>query len=191
MMENINKPVVLTSDPIDDELLAIVGSLKSPDVVIISNGSIIRATRSMPTGETSITSIDRMFEPSEEPSGGEHPKVTFMDPEKTVTVVKSSQHPTTDPDIDGVIIIVDDNNPKLLQYVKDLTKKGVIVAHISDPKESAKLESLGSINVTGMTPSSAYSKLLFIISNVQERELIPELMKLNMRGEYGKYISDA
>lgn len=181
MMEGVTKPVIVTNDTVNEELIEFVSSLNVAEVLILTNGKLTNATR---------TINDEEYIPKLIPSHKNEnpPTLMFLDPSRTVALIDAI--PELDLDqlskakIDGVVIIEQEPaSPKLLSVVKRMIKNDIVVVHISNHQNS-RLDKSGSLNVNNMSPYSAYTKLLFLLSNVQDVELVKQVMMINLRLEF-------
>jgi len=76
-----------------------------------------------------------------------------------------------------------DNNPNWLEVINFLTKKGVVVVIVGSDNVYPSLIESGAL-WGGMLPIHViYAKLLWLLSNVQDRALIGKLIEQNFRGE--------
>jgi hypothetical protein len=184
MMENITKPIVVTNDTINNDLIEFVKSLDVGEVLVLEDGKLLKATRAITQSSTKIASMDKEYIPIATPSGEELPKVMFFDPSKEVLIVDTTK--LTDISqihSSGVILLLQDNpSAKLISDVKDMIRNGAVVAHTS---YSEHLEKAGSLFMKNMTLTSIYAKLLFTLSNVQDPELVKQVMMIDMREESG------
>ena len=76
-----------------------------------------------------------------------------------------------------------DNNPDWLRVIKFLTGKGIVVVVVGSENVHPSLIEAGVL-WGGMLPIHVmYAKLLWLLSNVQDRALIGKLIEQNFRGE--------
>ena len=79
------------------------------------------------------------------------------------------------------------NIPTSTEFVKDLTSiinKGTIVVIVTNnTKVDPKILKTGVIFGKDMTITSAYTKLCFLLSNISDKSVIPQIMNQSLRGE--------
>lgn len=76
-----------------------------------------------------------------------------------------------------------DNNPEWLEVINFLTKKGIVVVIVGSDNLHPSLIEAGAL-WGGILPINViYAKMLWLLSNVQDRVLIGKLIEQNFRGE--------
>ncbi len=76
--------------------------------------------------------------------------------------------------------------PTSKDFLNDLAriiKKGSIVVLVGQSNVSPKVQKTGVILGHDMTVSSAYIKLCFLLSNLSDVSVIPQIMNQSLRGE--------
>jgi L-asparaginase len=203
MLENLGKPVLLTDGELVNTLI-LASSTRIPEVMISSQGKLIRATRAVQYSDNAFTSPN--FPALEEynclsPPLGEF-SVKQIHPNVKISLVKvfpGMEHKQllgllNDQELRGIVVelYVDGNMPfnkKILGILKALINKGVIVVGVSENGQKQRMNidlnmsSIGVISAHNMTVSSAFAKLYFLLSNVPDIKVIPELIQHSLRGE--------
>jgi len=201
MLENIKKPVILTSEDLQ-KVSMIASGVKFPEVMIYNNKQLLRGCR------TIIDLHGNLMSPRYPPLKPglelklpqETPGLKFIDPNISVIILKVF------PGIDnnymkGIVdnssingIILDSTSqgsvptdPAFLESIKQLAENGVVIIALSyDGQTDIRLLEAGALAGYDMTCPAAYAKLLFLLSNVQDRKIIAQLLDVNFRGEMNK-----
>ncbi len=200
MIENLGKPIIVTGGNVESAV-SIASELDIPEVIVLSNSQLLRGCRAIPnfSGEfwspcyPVLNSTNSLSKPVDGMS------VRLLSPDVRVAVLKS--FPGMDKSLldirknrkTGVVIELydGDNTPKsdkFYDFVRYLTKKGILVVAVSQHPsksdgEDFLLSKAGAIWGHDMTVSTAYAKLAFLLSNIQKKTVIRQLMKVPMRGE--------
>jgi L-asparaginase len=200
MMENLGKPIIFT----DGEVLSAVklaSSTRIPEVMIASEGQLLRACR------TIHKSLDYFSSPQYPPLDSmnclqfteESMKITFVNPKITVSVIKVFPGMTdtsfqVSKKVNGIVLEMYGNgtgptSEKILNAISLLTKKGVVIIGVSQCDEIFNMDvniqflEAGVLSGGDMTTEAAYAKLYFLLSNVEDKKIIGQLMEKSFRGE--------
>lgn len=201
MLENLNKPVIITSD----NLLATI-KLTSitaiPEVMIYNNKNLLRACRSIQSN-----SSNKIISPNYPPLNSKNSlnytqdklRPKLLNPNTKIIVEKiipSNNQLFITPfiqnkKIDSLILELEGRGTeplpnKIINIINNLTKKGIIVVAVSNCNKklllSPDLIKAGVIS-SNMTLPATYTKLLFLLTNVSNKKLIPQLLLKCLRGE--------
>ena len=81
-------------------------------------------------------------------------------------------------------------SPEFLKMISELAKKGVVMVAVSQYDQvgdnyetDIRLLEAGVLPGYDMTTAAAYTKLAFLLGNVEEKKLLGQLMDVNFRGE--------
>jgi len=146
--------------------------------------------------EKNVLKNENVLQPPEESL-----KILPINTNKKIIVIKMFPNMTLNyiknilkvPGIYGIILETYENgyvsdDLKLLDYLKMIVKKGVIVVSVSQSLDNVSnpiLENIGVISGGTMTTEAAYAKLSLIISHVYKynNQMVTKLIQNNMRGE--------
>ena len=201
MLENLNKPVILTNKFLFSTFL-LVSNIKIPEVMVLSHNKLLRGCRTIQQSNEYFISPNypelktkNSLIPSKD-----NIQVKLFDPKIRIIVIKLF------PGIDYKYLINIFNNMgvhgvvletyntgniptcrKFLEVIKKLVNKGIMIVSVSEynkkPKLDSKLIKAGVIPGYDMTVSATYAKLYFLLSNVKNMKIIRQLMHKSFRGE--------
>ena len=198
MIENLTKPVVLTSDDMMSTMMT-VSNVNFPEVMVFSNGKLLRGCRTIlhpyghliSPGYPEITSKTALQMPSEPPG------IKTMNTKVVIVILKV--FPGIDgkymkgildnKNINGIILEIWNNgnipsNKEFLDALRELVKRGVTILAVSyDYEPAMSLVEAGVIPGFDITVPAAYAKLMFLLSNVEDKKLISTLLETSFRGE--------
>lgn len=203
MLENLTKPVVLTDQELVKALI-LISKTKIPEVMVASGNSLLRGCRTIiNSGEyfesphyPELTSKNALIMPKE-PTKFMYvnPKVKIIlikifpgiDAKYLLNIVKNNE-------IHGIVLEIygTGNAPitkSILQVLKNLAQKGVIMVAVSQCNNmnyndvDLRLLEAGVLSGKDMTPAAAFTKLHFLLANVEEKQLIGKLVEQSFRGE--------
>lgn len=208
MLENLGKPVVLTDQNLVSALV-LASQTPNTEVMVASHGELLRGCRTVASSTVDFASPN--YPPLDSKTGLTKPtnplQVKLVNPGINIVVVKlfpginpGYMAPMLNQDkLHGIILEIwnggtTPSSPEFLKVVNALAKKGVVIVAVaqSDQVEEGyetnmKLLEAGVLSGGDMTTSAAYTKLAFLLANVEDKKLIGQLMEQNFRGEMGKY----
>lgn len=191
-LENLRKPVVITSEDLSNSLV-LASAAEFQEVMVASGGKLIRGCRSIVNvGGKGFLSPNFPALTSKltiTPSDDEVFGVKLFKPDVKIAIVK--MHPGVDlsnfKGVNGVILELwgEGSSPKFLKEIEILSKSGVVIVAVSHTTEEVDIRLLDAGVLSGhdMTTPAAYTKLSFLLSNVEDKKLIGQLMDISFRGE--------
>lgn len=206
MLENLQKPVIFTDSDLSNALYQ-SSYTKIPEVMILSDKKLLRATK------TICKNMDGFISPGFDdlkihncfniPTDAF--LVKYVNPNTKVIVVKIFPGIDekfllgilTNTEVHGIILetYINGNLPvseKIINVFELLIKKGIIIVAVSQSENNSvlsldkRLLNVGIISGHEMTTCAAFSKLCFLLSNVQDKKLVGQLMEQSFRGEISK-----
>jgi L-asparaginase len=203
MLENLAKPVILTDGELTSTLL-LATTTKIPEVMVSSGGKLLRGARSIASSTKGFSSPNYPALNTETslvmPKG--LMQIKFMNPKVKIIVVKVF------PGMDGKYISsIAKNKPdgivletygvgrspiteKILENISKISESGIVIINVSqcnkmdqDFDTDIRLLEAGVLGGNDMTTAAAFSKLSYLLSNVEDRKLIGQLLETNFRGE--------
>lgn len=204
-MENLSKPIILTSDEDLEDSLRLASQTKIPEVMIASKDKLLRGCISISSSDREISSPNYpvLNEKTQLKMPTEKFSPKFMDPQNKIVVVKT--YPgmdTTDltpyvhmKDLEGIVLELygegtGPTDPEFLKLINTLANKGVVIVGVSQYDDinnlhqaDIRLLEAGILPGYDMTTPAAYAKLAFLLGNVEDKKLIGQLMDINFRGE--------
>jgi L-asparaginase/Glu-tRNA(Gln) amidotransferase subunit D len=191
IIENNNKPIILSSDSISAPLEKI-SSVQFPEVMIYDNGKLLRANRVQIDKNKLISTYPALTMDNTFPKPADMQNLKFFSTKVSVALVKKdiTQSILALPDTTQGIVIKSPNvnvDKTLLDVLKKIGKQGIAIVLTSDDPTISEIDpeltAAGILNGCGMTPTTAYIKLLFLLSHVPQRKLIGQIMDMDLRGE--------
>lgn len=207
MFENLTKPVVITD--VSEHNLLVSLLLTTPEVMVVSDNKILRGCRSSNSYDTIASPnypelgiyrknlqmySSRVLQPPQESMLN----LKLINPDSKVIVIKLFPGITkkyidniiNTNKIDAIVLeifeIGTEHNKQFLEVIDHTLKKGIIVVNVSQNSNqyiNTELRNLGVISGYDMTTEAIFTKLYFLLGNVEDKKLYPELMSINMRGE--------
>lgn len=201
MLENLNKPVIITTDKDLVSTLIIASDCKIPEVMVFSQSKLLRGNRTIQQNTDYFTSPN--FPPLDISNSLQSPQeaiqIKLLDPTIKIGIVKifpdmNENSLENFDNFDGIIfeIYCSGNIPKspeFLDTIKKLAEKGVIMIAVSQCHTVKNFDidihllEAGMLSGYDMTSPAAYAKLLFLLSNVKDRKIIGQLVEKSLRGE--------
>jgi L-asparaginase/Glu-tRNA(Gln) amidotransferase subunit D len=190
MLENLSTPVIVTSNNLLSTLIA-SSNTKIPEVMVFSHDKLLRGCSVINIGKDVFISpkIGQLNQTNalQRPDGLF--QVKPFNPQIKVSIVNESLINRVD-GVDGVVIDSKGDgssllSPNTLEIITNLMKKGTIVVIVLQDQQNINksLASTGITHCNDITATAASAKLNFLLSNVQDRKLIDQLMKKSFRGE--------
>ena len=204
MLENLNKPVIITTDKDLVSTLIIASDCKIPEVMVFSHGKLLRGNRTIQQNTDYFTSPN--FPPLDISNSLQSPQeaiqIKLLDPTIKIGIVKifpdmnenSLENFDNFDNFDGIIFEIycsggSHKSRKFLDKIKELAEKGVIMISVSQCHTVKNFDvdilliEAGMLSGYDMTSSAAYAKLLFLLSNVKNKKIIGQLVEKSLRGE--------
>lgn len=202
MMENLTKPIILTDGDVDSAV-RLSSKTKIPEIMIASGGKLLRGCRTVHKSSHLFTSPN--YPPLEDwnclKSPIESPQIKFINPKINIIVVKIFPGMTAkyflnliNANVQGIVLEMyclgnAPTSENFLNAINILAKKGVVILAVSQCDEISeydidiRLLEAGVLSGHDMTTPAAYAKLSFLLSNVENKKLIGQLMEKSFRGE--------
>jgi L-asparaginase len=202
MIENLTKPIILTDGDVDSAV-RLSSKTKIPEIMIVSGGKLLRGCRTVHKSSHLFTSPN--YPPLEDwnclKSSTEPPQIKFINPKINIIVVKIFPGMTAkyflnliNANVQGIILEMyclgnAPTSENFLNAIDILAKKGVVIVAVSQCDEISeydidiRLLEAGVLSGQDMTTPAAYAKLYFLLSNVENKKLIGQLMEKSFRGE--------
>jgi len=204
MLENLKKPIVFTDCNISKTLLKIRTS-DINEVMVYSNDCLLRACKTTPdttSGDFKSPNYPPLTNANCLPRPEDELQIKYVNPSIKIIVVKLFPGADTKY-ISGIVarapvhgIILETygtgkitNNDELTGTLLDLAKKGVVIVSVSQTDtidtemDNDSLISAGVLCGGNMTTSAAFTKLHYLMGNVQDRKIIAKLLEKNFKGE--------
>jgi L-asparaginase len=203
MLENLQKPVIFTDGDLTNALYQ-SSYTKIPEVMVLSDKKLLRATKTICKNITEFTSPGydelRLYNCFQIPNEMFQPK--YVNENIKVIVVKifpgiDEKYLAgmfTNTEVHGIVLETYINgklpiSEKIILALELLIKKGIIIVAVSQCENNnvlyldSRLINIGIISGHDMTTYTAFSKLCFLLSNVQDKKLVAQLMEQPFRGE--------
>lgn len=202
MMENLTKPIILTDRDVDSAI-RLSSKTKIPEVMIASGGKLLRGCRTVNKSSDLFTSPN--YPPLDNQTclqgPTEPPQIKFINPKINIIIVKVFPGMTAkyflnlvNENVQGIVLEMyclgnDPISKKILDVISILAKKGVVILAVSQCDEISEYDvdihllEAGVLSGHDMTTPAAYAKLSFLLSNVENKKLIGQLMEKSFRGE--------
>lgn len=196
MIENLNKPVILTTN-YSKILHNQIQTVLIPEVMVEHNNTLFRASRITPN------MVSMNYPPLTEknclllPRSDAKIKIKYINPNMSIAIVYVypgiSQLNVSSKNTQGVILVCLNNGKVPTQIIKqlaELTKNGVTIVAVSDRaivpeinRADPRLIEAGAIYGYDLTIPAAYAKLYFLLSHIVDRKVIGKMIETNLRGE--------
>ncbi len=203
MLENLNKPVILTDGELASALL-LASTTRIPEVMVASRGKLLRGCRTVHKATEYFTSPNHPpLEPYNALSTPTEPmQIKFISPNVKVILIKVFPgidekyllNLLNDTGVHGVVFETygvgrGPTTKKFLDAINQMAKRGVVMVavsqcdEISKPDVDVRLLEAGVLSGYDMTAVAAYAKLCFLLGNVKDKKLIGQLIEQSFRGE--------
>lgn len=203
MLENLNKPVILTDGELASSIL-LASTTKIPEVMVSSRGKLLRGCRTVHNSTDYFTTPNYPpLEPYNSLTFPQEPmQIKFISDKIKVIIIKIFPgmnenyliNAIGNTEVHGIIFETYGvghipSNPRFLETIKKLAKRGVIMVAVSQCDEISKPDidtrflEAGVLSGYDMTAAAAYTKLCFLLGNVKDKKLIGQLVEKTFRGE--------
>tara|TARA_A100001011_G_scaffold394642_1_gene487535 strand:- start:3213 stop:4205 length:993 start_codon:yes stop_codon:yes gene_type:complete len=198
IIENLTKPIVFISDNLSNALHLVSGT-KICEVMILYSNRFYRATRMTTNNKKQLINT---FQPLNEKNSFSIPKdfisIKYINNNLVVPILKDNVNhlyflknilDQQNETVQGILINSQTFSVHLeiIEIIKQLVQKGIIIVLTTDNVNivdiDIRLIEAGVLNACNMTIYSAYTKLLFCITQIQEKKLIGKIMDMDLRGE--------
>jgi L-asparaginase len=204
MMENLAKPIVLSDEDLTSALVS-ASQTRIPEVMVSSKNKLLRGCRTVANSDKGFWSPNYPHLDSNTglPAPKEKLQPKLVNPENKIAIVKV--YPGMNANdlvpylnmkgLQGIILELWGNGTApitkdFLKVINDLAKKGIVIVAVSQYdsiKESyetdMRLVEAGVLPGNDITTPAAYTKLAFLLGNVEDKKLIGQLMEISFRGE--------
>lgn len=210
MIENLSKPIIFTDGKVYNALEYATSSSIPEVMVLDKKDNLLRACKTITTSTDSGGFESQNYSPLNKTNSLKKidktvdTQIHFLNPNIKIAVVKV--HPGIDEkflkmlkntNLNGIILEtyskgempIDD---KILSTINDLAKKGVVIIDVSqcstvNAKDTQlRLLEAGVLYGADMTTPAAFTKLHYLLSNVDDKKLIGKLLEIDMRGEMAR-----
>ena len=204
IIESLDKPIIFTDGNNVFSSLLLTSRTKIPEVMISSNNNLYRGVKSenyeyngfYSPNYSSLTEKNCLVN-----NKSEQPKINFLSENLVIPIIKvfpgiDENYMKTfinNDNINGIIIELwkhgtSPMNIGFLKSIKELTEKGIIIVCTTDVKSytdniDIRLLEAGCLYGGNITIYTAYIKLSFLLSNIQDKKIIGKLLEINFRGE--------
>lgn len=198
IMENLSKPIVFINNNLSNTLYMISG-ITIPEVSILSNGLFFRATRTSISNKKLTSTYTALTEKTCFPKPKEFISNLYMNPDLIVPIFNENTNIVeyitqnilgqNDSAVHGIMIKSEfiSLDPRFIALLKKTISKGIVIVMTTENPNIKDIDfkfiEAGVLNGCHMSPYSAYTKLLFCLSNIKDRKIIGQVMDINLRGE--------
>ena len=166
MVENLTKPIIFTTNQHLLEIVKKIPSVVIPEVIVNNGKQLLRGVTTILNKKGEL--ISYKYPELNHLNSLEFPKepISFKYIDQKITISFDIKNDKTD-------AIILDNIPITTEILKNIKKIIVILSE-------KPLEKIPSYD---MTREAAYSKLVFLLSNVKDQNILKQLLSVNFRGE--------
>lgn len=188
IIENLSKPIVITPPNTYKKAYKLAGNTTIPEVMIYQRGKLLRGVRTI--SHTTKGFISPHYPPLTHSTAFPLPmqdvSLLFINPFVEVNIVEMGSDINMRKMKNIILDATKMQVPTSKDFLNDLAriiKKGSIVVLVGQSNVSPKVQKTGVILGHDMTVSSAYIKLCFLLSNLSDVSVIPQIMNQSLRGE--------
>lgn len=207
ILENTRKPIIITTEKLNDTL-ELSTKVNIPEVMIKSNNKLLRGCCSAQISKDKIDSpnCDHLTKNNCLKLPKEQFNTKYFDPNINIIIIKFFPginikyilNMIKDQEIHGIVLeLYCDNkisiSEDILKLLEDLINKNIIIVAVSQcnyyDNMDINLLKIGVIPGFDMTSTAAFTKLMLILSNVKDKQIISQLFERSLRGEISKKYS--
>ena len=197
MLENLNKPVIITDGENFLSSVKLASEIEIPEVMVVSNNKLLRGCRTTTSPESIKEFISPNYSVLDNSNCLSMPTETinikFVDPNIRVVIVKVFSgmdenylsYLQQNKKIQGIILEMTSTaiTNNFIYLIRLLLKNGITIVAVSNYDLDEKLLQSGVLYGFDMTVEAAYTKLYFLLSNVEDKKMVKQLLQQTFRGE--------
>ena len=207
ILENTKKPIIITTEKLNDTL-ELSTKVNIPEVMIKSNNKLLRGCCSAQISKNKIDSPNCL--PLNDKNclniSKEQFNTKYFNPNINIIIIKFFPginikyilNMIKDQEIQGIVLELYCDNKitiaeDILKLLEDLVNKNIIIVAVSQcnyyDNIDVNLLKTGVIPGFDMTSTAAFTKLMLILSHVEDKKIISQLFEKSLRGEISQKYS--